>query len=140
MGRYGAEACNLVEAAQPGELQPIAPSPSLWAESRWAARNEGVVHLDDLLARRVRLNINLPGGGMEKNGKKSKKSSNRNWAGTTSAGGKRPNGTGNCGRIPTPQYKKTDSSRLSHKSRNSLPRSTKSQSSLIKAPKNFVIC
>ena len=55
-----------MEAAQPGELQPIAPSPSLWAESRWAARNEGVVHLDDLLARRVRLNINLPGGGMEK--------------------------------------------------------------------------
>jgi glycerol-3-phosphate dehydrogenase len=64
LGRYGAEACNLVEAAQPGELQVIAPSPSLWAELRWAARNEGVVHLDDLLARRVRLNINLPGGGM----------------------------------------------------------------------------
>jgi glycerol-3-phosphate dehydrogenase len=42
----------------------MAPSPSLWAELRWAARNEGVVHLDDLLARRVRLNINLPGGGM----------------------------------------------------------------------------
>jgi glycerol-3-phosphate dehydrogenase len=65
MGRYGAEACNLVEAAQPGELQAMAPSPSLWAELRWAARNEGVVHLDDLLARRVRLNINLPGGGMD---------------------------------------------------------------------------
>ncbi len=41
LGRYGAEACNLVEAAQPGELQAIAPSPSLWAELRWAARNEG---------------------------------------------------------------------------------------------------
>jgi glycerol-3-phosphate dehydrogenase len=64
MGRYGTEACNLVETAQPGELQPIAASPSLWAELRWAARNEGVVHLDDLLARRVRLNINLPNGGM----------------------------------------------------------------------------
>ncbi|MGA2491077.1 MAG: glycerol-3-phosphate dehydrogenase/oxidase [Anaerolineales bacterium] len=64
MGRYGAEACNLVEAAQKDELQPIRPSPSLWAELRWAARNEGVVHLDDLLARRVRLNINLPCGGM----------------------------------------------------------------------------
>jgi glycerol-3-phosphate dehydrogenase len=34
------------------------------AELRWAARSEGVVHLDDLLARRVRLNINLPNGGM----------------------------------------------------------------------------
>ena len=65
MGRYGAQACNLVEAAQPGEMQAIAGSPSLWAELRWAARNEGVVHLDDLLARRVRLNINLPGGGMD---------------------------------------------------------------------------
>jgi glycerol-3-phosphate dehydrogenase len=65
MGRYGAEACNLVEAAQPGEMLPIAASPSLWAELRWAARNEGVVHLDDLLARRVRLNINLPRGGLD---------------------------------------------------------------------------
>ena len=55
-----------MEAAQPGELQAIAPSPSLWAELRWAARSEGVVHLDDLLARRVRLNINLPVGGMDK--------------------------------------------------------------------------
>ena len=64
MGRYGAEACNLVEAAQEGELNPIWPSPSLWVELRWAARSEGVLHLDDLLARRVRLNINLPGGGV----------------------------------------------------------------------------
>ena len=64
LGRYGAQACNLVEAARPGELQAMTPSPSLWAELRWAARSEGVVHLDDLLARRVRLNINLPNGGM----------------------------------------------------------------------------
>jgi glycerol-3-phosphate dehydrogenase len=64
MGRYGAEACNLVEAAQKGEMQTIDPSPSIWAELRWAARNEGVIHLEDLLARRVRLNINLPEGGM----------------------------------------------------------------------------
>jgi glycerol-3-phosphate dehydrogenase len=64
MGRYGAEAGNLVTAAHKGELAAIGPSPSLWAELRWAARSEGVVHLDDLLARRVRLNINLPGGGV----------------------------------------------------------------------------
>jgi glycerol-3-phosphate dehydrogenase len=63
MGRYGAEACHLVAAAQPGEMACIGPSPSLWAELRWAARAEGVVHLDDLLARRLRLNINLPEGG-----------------------------------------------------------------------------
>jgi len=65
MGRYGADACNLVDAARPGELAAIGSSPSLWAELRWAARSEGVVHLDDLLARRVRLNINLPSGGMD---------------------------------------------------------------------------
>jgi len=65
MGRYGAQACNLVNAARPGELQAIPPSPSLWAELRWAARSEAVIHLDDLLARRVRLNINLPGGGVD---------------------------------------------------------------------------
>jgi len=64
LGRYGAEACNLVNAAHEGEVEAIAPSPSLWAELRWAARTEGVVHLDDLLARRLRLNINLPGGGL----------------------------------------------------------------------------
>jgi glycerol-3-phosphate dehydrogenase len=64
MGRYGAQACDLVEAAQPGELQPIGSSPSLWAELRWAARSEAVVHLDDLLARRLRLNLNLPQGGI----------------------------------------------------------------------------
>jgi len=64
LGRYGGEACELVKAARPGELTPIAPSLSLWAELRWAARAEGVVHLEDLLARRVRVNITLPEGGM----------------------------------------------------------------------------
>ena len=66
MGRYGAEACNLIEAAQEGELQAISPSPALWGELRWAARSEDIVHLDDLLARRVRININQPGGGTDK--------------------------------------------------------------------------
>jgi glycerol-3-phosphate dehydrogenase len=65
MGRYGVEACALVEAAQEGELETISPSPSLWAELRWAARTEGVVHLEDLLSRRLRVNINLPNGGMD---------------------------------------------------------------------------
>jgi len=64
LGRYGNEACNLDEVAQEGELEAIGASPSLWAELRWAARAEGVVHLDDLLARRLRLAINLPGGGL----------------------------------------------------------------------------
>jgi glycerol-3-phosphate dehydrogenase len=64
VGRYGSETCHLMDAAQDGELKPIGESPSLWAELHWAARAEGVVHLDDLLLRRVRLGIILPGGGL----------------------------------------------------------------------------
>ena len=64
LGRYGTQTCTLVEAAHEGEMTTIGSSPSLWAELRWAARAEGVIHLDDLLARRLRLNINLPNGGM----------------------------------------------------------------------------
>ncbi len=63
-GRYGADTPDLVQAAQPDELQPIDRTPSLWAELRWAARNEGVVHLEDLLLRRVRLGLLLPQGGL----------------------------------------------------------------------------
>ncbi|MGC9334187.1 MAG: glycerol-3-phosphate dehydrogenase/oxidase [Anaerolineae bacterium] len=65
LGRYGADALRLVEAATPGELEPIADTDTLWAELRWAARAEGVVHLDDLLLRRVRLGHLLPEGGAE---------------------------------------------------------------------------
>jgi glycerol-3-phosphate dehydrogenase len=63
LGRYGAEAPALVTAAQPGELECIPGTLALWAELRWAARSEGVVHLDDLLLRRVRLGLLLPQGG-----------------------------------------------------------------------------
>jgi glycerol-3-phosphate dehydrogenase len=38
---------------------------ALWAELRWAARAEGVVHLDDLLLRRVRLGLIAPQGGVQ---------------------------------------------------------------------------
>jgi glycerol-3-phosphate dehydrogenase len=64
LGRYGNAAGDLVSAAQPGELKPIAGSLALWAELRWAARAEAVLHLDDLLLRRVRLGNLLPGGGL----------------------------------------------------------------------------
>lgn len=63
LGRYGADAPLLVAAAQPGELELIPTTPYLWAELRWAARAEGVVHLQDLLLRRVRLGLLLPEGG-----------------------------------------------------------------------------
>jgi glycerol-3-phosphate dehydrogenase len=62
-GRYGAEAHNLANAASTGELSSIDGGVSLWAELRWAARAEAVVHLDDLLLRRVRLGLlSLRGG------------------------------------------------------------------------------
>jgi glycerol-3-phosphate dehydrogenase len=63
LGRHGADAPTLVEVAHPGELQRIPGTDTLWAELRWAARSEGVVHLDDLMLRRVRLGHLLPGGG-----------------------------------------------------------------------------
>jgi glycerol-3-phosphate dehydrogenase len=65
LGRYAADAPALVAAARPGELEPIPGTRTLWAELRWAARAEGVVHLDDLLLRRVRLGHLLPQGGEE---------------------------------------------------------------------------
>lgn len=63
LGRYGTDAPALVAAARPGELEKIPGSQVIWAELRWAARAEGVVHLDDLLLRRVRLGLLLSQGG-----------------------------------------------------------------------------
>lgn len=63
VGRYGALAPALVAAAKPGELDTIPGTQALWAELRWAASSEAVVHLDDLLLRRVRLGLLLPEGG-----------------------------------------------------------------------------
>ncbi len=63
ISRYGEDTPALVACAQAGELESIGSSPSLWAEVRWAARQEGVVHLDDLLLRRVRIGLTLPQGG-----------------------------------------------------------------------------
>jgi len=65
LGRYGEEAAQVVAAARPGELERITTSPSRWAELRWAAGQEAVVHLDDLLLRRVRLGLQLPHGGID---------------------------------------------------------------------------
>ena len=63
LGRYGAYAPDLVARAEPGELEPVPGTQMLWAELRWAAHAEGVVHLDDLLLRRLRLGLVLPYGG-----------------------------------------------------------------------------
>jgi glycerol-3-phosphate dehydrogenase len=63
LGRYAAAAAGLVAAAQPGELEAVPGTQVLWAELRWAARTEAVVHLDDLLLRRARLGLLTPAGG-----------------------------------------------------------------------------
>ncbi len=63
LGRYGADAATVVQAAQPGELEPLPGTRTLWAELRFAAASEGVIHLDDLLLRRVRVGLLLPEGG-----------------------------------------------------------------------------
>jgi len=47
------------------EWQTIADTETLVAEIRWACRYEQVVHLDDLLLRRVRLGLLLPNGGID---------------------------------------------------------------------------
>ena len=65
IGRYGADSTRIMDAALPGEEARIGQTPYMWAELRWAARDEGVVHLDDLLLRRIRLGVLLPKGGCE---------------------------------------------------------------------------
>jgi glycerol-3-phosphate dehydrogenase len=63
--RYGPASEDLVRDAAPGELTAIPGTDALWAELAWAAGHEDVRHLDDLLLRRVRAGLVLPGGGMD---------------------------------------------------------------------------
>ena len=62
-GRYGSETADLLQSIQSDELETIPETDILWAELRWAARSEGVIHLDDLLLRRVRLGLISENGG-----------------------------------------------------------------------------
>ena len=64
LGRHGAAAQALCDAAQEGELAPVPGTQTLWAQLRWGARNEDVQHLDDLLLRRTRLGLQLAGGAL----------------------------------------------------------------------------
>jgi glycerol-3-phosphate dehydrogenase len=65
LGRYGADAQALLAPQARPELTPVGSTPYLFAELRHAARAEGVVHLDDLLLRRVRLGLLVPQGGAD---------------------------------------------------------------------------
>lgn len=62
--RYGLHAQAFVRDMPAQELVAVADTYILFAELRWACRHEQVVHLDDLLLRRVRLGLLLPAGGL----------------------------------------------------------------------------
>jgi glycerol-3-phosphate dehydrogenase len=64
-GRYGNQAAKLINAAKEGELEEIPGTLTMWAELRWAAKNEAVVHLEDLMLRRTRIALLLNQGGKE---------------------------------------------------------------------------
>ncbi|MGK5078981.1 glycerol-3-phosphate dehydrogenase/oxidase [Janthinobacterium sp. HLX7-2] len=64
LGRHGAAAQALCDAAHDGELAPVPGTQTLWAQLRWGARQEDVQHLDDLLLRRTRLGLQLAGGAL----------------------------------------------------------------------------
>jgi glycerol-3-phosphate dehydrogenase len=63
LGRHGNAAGAMMEAAREGEWEEVPQTHTLWAEVRWAARAEAVVHLEDLMLRRTRLGLLLPRGG-----------------------------------------------------------------------------
>lgn len=63
-GRLGQAVNAFFEESDPEHLMPIKPLPEIWAELAWAAKNEAVVHLDDLLLRRVRIGLLMPNGGI----------------------------------------------------------------------------
>lgn len=61
-GFYGRELDKLLTLAEPQDFETIAESNTIWAEVRYAAHYEQVIHLDDLLLRRTRLGLILPNG------------------------------------------------------------------------------
>jgi glycerol-3-phosphate dehydrogenase len=63
LARYGPQSVRLFLDDAPCEIIPH--TPYFWSELRQAARAEGVVHLDDLLLRRVRLGLLTPQGGLD---------------------------------------------------------------------------
>ena len=63
-GFYGLQVDTLLELAHDDDLTYVTDSNTIWAEIRFAARLEQVIHLDDLLLRRTRLGLILPHGAM----------------------------------------------------------------------------
>ena len=65
LGRYGLDLPALLASVNSEALATVGNSSVLWAELGWEARTGGVVHLDDLLFRRVRVGLLLPNGGLD---------------------------------------------------------------------------
>lgn len=65
LGRYRLDAACFLEHSPGEELRPIYAGGPFWAELRWAARQEAVCRLQDLMLRRSRLGILCPAGGRE---------------------------------------------------------------------------
>ncbi|WP_299328678.1 glycerol-3-phosphate dehydrogenase/oxidase [uncultured Psychrobacter sp.] len=63
-GFYGLQLDTLLELAHEEDLAYVTDSNTIWAEIRFAARLEQVIHLDDLLLRRTRVGLILPHGAM----------------------------------------------------------------------------
>ena len=63
-GFYGLQLDALLELAHDDDLAYVTDSNTIWAEIRFAAHYEQVMHLDDLLLRRTRLGLILPDGAM----------------------------------------------------------------------------
>lgn len=63
--RFGWEGCRIAREYPADELRTLANLPAVQAEVRFAAREEGVLRLDDLMLRRTRLGLTLPRGGRD---------------------------------------------------------------------------
>lgn len=63
-GFYGLQLDTLLKLAHDNDLAYVTDSNTIWAEIRFAAHYEQVIHLDDLLLRRTRLGLILPHGAM----------------------------------------------------------------------------
>ncbi|MEW6093646.1 MAG: glycerol-3-phosphate dehydrogenase/oxidase [Chloroflexota bacterium] len=64
LGRYGVNPSTSF-CRDGNDMDGIPGTPYVWTELRHAARTEAVVHLDDLLLRRVRLGLLVPNGGLD---------------------------------------------------------------------------
>ena len=64
LGRYGDWGYQIIRQYDEELFSPIEHTKTIWAEIRYAAEHENIQHLSDLLLRRVRVGLLLPGGGI----------------------------------------------------------------------------